>query len=638
MSTEFVMEIMANQIICNDPNYKPEVNLYDFGSGYKPVKVYYQTGDVKKEYKRAKGEGKHVNKQTLPRLVLQIFEEQIDALTEAERLDFLVSKGNSNDKGRRGIFKSKDEFKEKYNTIEYTSYKGADDLEKYVVYAWGLFSDVAFSQTCLQKFGKDGDKFVISYTEEDKKDNQNQNQHGNGDNNVKLDVAKPNYVDELETSNNIILRGAPGTGKTYLAHQIAAYIASDGATSNYKDVRDEQIAFVQFHPSYDYTDFVEGLRPALKDDGTMGFELKDGVFKEFVSRARKNWEDSHKDDDVLERELNRDNSIKQFLESVDLGGTEFETTNKNKFYIVGFDDKHIIVSVPQNPVVNSLVVKTDELRKMIDSDKEFNAVKDVTTFFEKKYATQGYSYLFALYKEINKKANPDNQIKAEKVKEKKYVFIIDEINRGEISKIFGELFFSVDPGYRGEDGSISTQYSNLHDDPNEKFYIPKNVYIIGTMNDIDRSVDTFDFAMRRRFRFIEVTAEQSMQMLDNMKASKDEPMSPEKIQEIKNRMKHLNEKIITLDGANLNVNYQIGAAYFKKLEENKVSEEKLWSDFLQPLLSDYLQGMPDDVVENHMQALKEAFDKTSNDNAKDSSATVNTDTSKDADGDANGTA
>ncbi|WP_153047908.1 AAA family ATPase, partial [Streptococcus suis] len=92
---------------------------------------------------------------------------------------------------------------------------------------------------------------------------------------------------------------------------------------------------------------------------------------------------------------------------------------------------------------------------------------------------------------------------------KPYVFIIDEINRGEMSKIFGELFFSLDPSYRGPKGAVFTQYANLHKNPTEKFYIPENVYIIGTMNDIDRSVDTFDFAMRRRFTFIEITAEQS---------------------------------------------------------------------------------------------------------------------------------
>ena len=83
---------------------------------------------------------------------------------------------------------------------------------------------------------------------------------------------------------------------------------------------------------------------------------------------------------------------------------------------------------------------------------------------------------------------------------------------GRFLRFLGTLF-SIDPEYRGERGSVSTQYANLHE-TDEKFYIPENVYIIGTMNDIDRSVDTFDFAMRRRFRFVEVTAESQVGMLD----------------------------------------------------------------------------------------------------------------------------
>lgn len=104
--------------------------------------------------------------------------------------------------------------------------------------------------------------------------------------------------------------------------------------------------------------------------------------------------------------------------------------------------------------------------------------------------------------------------KAKQEELKKYIFIIDEINRGEISKIFGELFFAIDPGYRGKAGEISTQYSNLHFNSDEKFYIPENVYIIGTMNDIDRSVDSFDFAMRRRFRFVELKADEHLEAIN----------------------------------------------------------------------------------------------------------------------------
>jgi hypothetical protein len=155
-----------------------------------------------------------------------------------------------------------------------------------------------------------------------------------------------------------------------------------------------------------------------------------------------------------------------------------------------------------------------------------------------------------------------------------YVFVIDEINRGEISKIFGELFFSIDPDYRGFGGAVSTQYSNLFEDDG-RFYVPENVYIIGTMNDIDRSVDTFDFAMRRRFLFEEITAEDSQVMLKN--------------DDVKARMNRLNGAIVS-DEIGLFEDYQIGGSYFKALEDEKISSEELWENRLKPLLKDYLRG------------------------------------------------
>ena len=167
---------------------------------------------------------------------------------------------------------------------------------------------------------------------------------------------------------------------------------------------------------------------------------------------------------------------------------------------------------------------------------------------------------------------------------KKYIFIIDEINRGEISKIFGELFFAIDPGYRGKVGEISTQYSTLHADPNEKFYIPENVYIIGTMNDIDRSVDSFDFAMRRRFRFVELKADEHLEAINE--TIEDEGRRSEAIR----RMTALNMEIAEVE--DLNENYQIGAAYFAKLRT--IDFDQLWTDYLQPLLQEYIQGMYDE--------------------------------------------
>ena len=394
----------------------------------------------------------------------------------------------------------------------------------------------------------------------------------------------------LHESKNLILRGAPGTGKSYLAKEIAADIITngqliDGKPIKFADLSDEQkkqVAFVQFHPNYDYSDFVEGLRPVKNDDGTMGFELKDGVFKSFVARARKNYEDSLKTPEDIEKESSVQEAMEEFFSNIEFGKDTFRTITGNKFVITSVDDSRINIEIPGNATANKLSLNISELRKMLESEQDFTKIKDINAFFGKPFATQGFSYDFALYKEI--KANTGVKIKSEakQTELKKYVFIIDEINRGEISKIFGELFYSIDPGYRGRDGEIFTQYSNMHSDPNEKFYIPDNVYIIGTMNDIDRSVDSFDFAMRRRFRFVELKASEQLKMLDSLNDDVKE--------DAKHRMEELNKAIVK--EKELNENYQIGAAYFLKL--NYLDFDKLWTDYLEPLLHEYVRGMYDE--------------------------------------------
>lgn len=184
---------------------------------------------------------------------------------------------------------------------------------------------------------------------------------------------------------------------------------------------------------------------------------------------------------------------------------------------------------------------------------------------------------------------------------KPFVFIIDEINRGEISKIFGELFFSIDPGYRGTDGKVKTQYQNLIDEDDEffdGFYVPENVYIIGTMNDIDRSVESMDFAFRRRFAFKEIKAIDRVEMLYDAETG-----IREYAEKAKNRMIHLNEEIEKIEG--LSSAYHVGPAYFLKLKNYNGDFSLLWKYHLEGLLREYLRGMQD--IKGKIEVLNDAY-------------------------------
>lgn len=559
---KFVLTITADNVVSTDERF--DINNLSLGDNYKPLDVKFEklNGDIITR-KYNKGERKNSN-QTMPRLALQIFEKQIINLSESEKETFPVCRYTLDSDLRYGIYRSVEEFKKYRNTIEYLKYFYDDD-KLLVIYCWNLFSTLIFVQECLKRFGEPGDKFILTYREKDIKESEDEAIEAT----IQEELVKPvkeygnEYSRMLIESKNIIFRGAPGTGKSYLAKQIATDIISEGYFDKYESLNDEQkkqVEFVQFHPSYDYSDFVEGLRPKINDDGSMGFELKDGIFKSFVSRARRNYENSQKTKEIVEKETSVQESMKNFFDNIELGVDEFKTLTGNSFYVSSIDDNFIHITIPGNDVVNKLVLSVGEIKQMLESGLTFNRVKDITNFFNKQFASQAYSYEFVILKAIqsNKIRTRPSSVETEPLK--KYIFIIDEINRGEISKIFGELFYSIDPGYRGKSGEIATQYSNLQLG-NEKFYIPENLYIIGTMNDIDRSVDSFDFAMRRRFRFIEIKADATSGMLDGLKSNRLDDTANELLpEEAINRMTALNEAILEVE--DLNENYQIGASYF----------------------------------------------------------------------------
>ena len=362
----------------------------------------------------------------------------------------------------------------------------------------------------------------------------------------------------LLQSKNLILRGAPGTGKTYLAKEIAKDLTEG---------HEEQIGFVQFHPSYDYTDFVEGLRPVSNGDGAIEFKLEDGIFKKFCQRAKE-----------AQKTGGQDNFEETWAKLTDA------INEKQGQYFFSRSSVPASLNSQGNVKFDSPVATKEKvylLYKGEDTNLKYETYQKIVLDHMKE------SYGLCDY--VSPTIDTD----------KKFVFIIDEINRGEISKIFGELFFSIDPGYRGEKGSVSIQYANLHE-TDEKFYIPENVYIIGTMNDIDRSVDTFDFAMRRRFRFVEVTAESQLYILDKELG--------ECAEEAKTRLRNLNAAIENVQ--ELNSHYHIGPSYFRNLKELDYDYELLWSDYLKPLLEDYVRGSYDEA--ETLETLKKAFDLTKN--------------------------
>ena len=401
-------------------------------------------------------------------------------------------------------------------------------------------------------------------------------------------MAKEELYDEiknlLEANYNLVLTGAPGTGKTYMACEVARKMGAE-------------IKFVQFHPSYDYTDFVEGLRPTDSIDGQIGFERKDGIFKDFCREAITNLKDSKKNISEIKNEVSWKDKLDEFVsESIETEAVYKLRTGK-EFTIVNAKDNSLEAYNKTNEKTTRILMKRDEILTLLINKVKLDKVRDVTKSLNRKTGFQEDSYIYAIVKALREQKKKVAVSNVQKVNEKPFVLIIDEINRGDASKIFGELFYAIDPGYRGKtENLVQTQYQNLVSDTDifaKGFYVPENVYILATMNDIDRSVECMDFAMRRRFVWREITPSDTDYMLSNLG----------KAREAQEKMAALNAEIAKTEG--LGYAYQIGPAYFKKLEKNGDDFDKLWTMNIEPLLKEYLRGFRD--AEKLLNNFKEVY-------------------------------
>ena len=329
-------------------------------------------------------------------------------------------------------------------------------------------------------------------------------------------VLYENLSNPFSLKKQIVKYGAPGTGKTYQARQQTSLlfdIWKEEFAPNSNRTHESQIELVQFHPSFSYEDFMEGLRPILDGNGVAQLTLQNGVFKEFCRNAGQ-WEI-----DVSRLGLKRD------WESLTI-----EELHPHREKLLGDHWQHIF--------------------KIADTSK---LVSDaVPPFF----------------------------------------FIIDEVNRAELSRVFGELMYCLE--YRGVEGSVKTQYANLNNEQtgmlqtNEGylFFIPTNIYLIGTMNTIDRSVESFDFALRRRFRWEEVTPDAGLLKFHLSQFCKIWVPLADNLERLNTQI--AKEPLLGHD-------YQIGHAYLMNLKyatSLTVAEvrERVWDDCIRPLLQEYLRG------------------------------------------------
>ena len=419
-------------------------------------------------------------------------------------------------------------------------------------------------------------KLLWRIDEEIEKDNKEQNFKKMEKN--KIDETKEKNKNLLEKKKQIILYGPAGTGKTYSTKQIIynhmknkedLFEKEDKGNfeENYNDLKDKgRVEFITFHQSFAYEEFIEGIKPDLENESEeLKYEIKNGIFKEICERIK---QDTLKQVNKLGRPYNDiDKSIEELKTEI-LEKEEIEMKTKNgKVFIVKYRNGKTFRISPLE-TKNS---EKDYPSNIEDIKKLYLGEKSIKEIYNPSYAQGILNYLIGneywgenenkslkKYNELTKKDFLENS--------KPYYLIIDEINRGNISKIFGELITLLESSKRlGKDDELKTKlpYSN------EEFGVPPNLYIIGTMNTSDKSLTSLDIALRRRFGFIE--------MLPKYKEELEDLIS----EDCSKILKELNERIEIL----LDKDHLIGHSFFMNKEEKEL--EDIFRFEIVPLLEEY---------------------------------------------------